>query len=97
MSKIEITYDDLQEVEGVDPSDIEHLKRQEDAIRNAIAKVGRSCGVRWMFSNEAGGEVFRLVAYSDRADCIAQFTRLDLAIAPDDFEKLITEGRRPCS
>lgn len=59
MSKIEVNYDDLQEVPGVDPVEIESLKTKEEAVRQAIAKIGRSCWVRWRFSSDERGDALR--------------------------------------
>ena len=97
MGRIEISYDDLQELSGVGSGDIVALRRHEEAIRSAVAKLGRSNSVRWTFAADQRGDFFRLVAYSDRSDCIAQFTRLDLTLASQDLEKLITLGKRPCT
>ncbi|REJ65674.1 MAG: hypothetical protein DWQ31_17195 [Planctomycetota bacterium] len=94
MSKIEINYDDVQ---GVDEVYVENLKQHEDAIRNAIAKIGRSTWVRWTCEEVGNGNLFfRLVSYSDRSDCIARISPLDLTLESDEFEKLITEGKRTC-
>jgi hypothetical protein len=94
MAKIDVSYTDL---EGIDPAYVERLQEQEHAVRQAVAKIGRSCSVRWVpFDTGQEHLFFRLTAYSDRADCIAQVSPLDLTLAPDAFEKLIVEGERPC-
>ena len=94
MGKIDVSYADL---EGIDPAYIERLREKEGAVRQAVAKIGRSTSVRWV-PLDAGQEhlFFRLTAYSNRADCIAQVSPLDLTLDADAFEKLIVEGKRPC-
>jgi hypothetical protein len=95
MAKIDVSYADL---DGIDPAYLEKLREKEHAVRQAVAKIGRSCSVRWV-RFDAGQErlFFRLTAYSDRADCIVQVSSLDLTLDPDAFEKLIVQGERPCS
>ena len=95
MGKIDVSYADL---EGISPAYIRKLREKEEAVRQAIARIGRSCSVRWV-PCAAGQEYlfFRLTAYSDRADCITQVLPLDLTLDADAFEKLIVEGQRPCS
>jgi len=94
MGKIDVSYADL---EGIDPAYVAKLREKEEAVRQAIAKIGRSCSVRWL-PFDAGQKhlFFRLTAYSDRADCIAQVSPLDLTLDADAFEKEIVEGKRPC-
>ena len=95
MGKIDVSYADL---EGIDPAYIGKLRGKEQAVRQAIAKIGRSCSVRWMpFDAGQKNLFFRLTAYSDRADCITQVSPLDLTLDADAFAKLIVEGQRPCS
>jgi hypothetical protein len=94
MGKIDVSYADL---EGIDAACLERLREKEEAVRQAVAKIGRSTSVRWVpFDAGQHHLVLRLTAYSNRADCIAQVTPLDLALDADAFEKLIVEGQRPC-
>ena len=94
MAEIDVSYADL---EGIDAAFVDRLREKEYAVRQAIAKIGRSCFVRWV-PFDAGQKhlFFRLTAYSDRADCIAQVSPLDLTLDSDVFERLIVEGKRPC-
>lgn len=94
MSRIVVSYDDLQ---GADPGYVQRLKDKESAVQQAMAKIARYVSVRWTIADDGQGHtLFRLFTY-DRSDCIAQFTPLDLTLDADVFEKLITEGKRPCS
>ena len=93
MSKIVVSYDDL---EGVDPGYLQRLKDKEHAVQQAMAKLARYTSVRWAVTDDAGHTLFKLLTY-DRANCIAQVAPLDLTLDADAFERLITEGRRPCS
>jgi hypothetical protein len=94
MSQIVVSYDDL---ENVDPGYIQRLKDKEQAVRQAMAKITRYVSVRWaVVEDGAGHTLFRLLTY-DRSDCIAQFTPLDVTLTAEAFEKLMTEGQRPCS
>lgn len=94
MSKIVVSYDDL---EGVDPGYLQRLNEKEHAVCQAMAKLARYTSVRWTETDDgAGHTLFKLLTY-DRANCIAQVTPLDLTLDAEAFEKLVTEGRRPCS
>lgn len=94
MSRIVVNYDDL---EGVDPGYVQRLKDKESAVRQAMANLARYTSVRWAVAEDgAGHTLFRLLTY-DRSDCIVRFTPLDLTLTAEAFEKLITEGQRPCS
>jgi hypothetical protein len=94
MSKIDVCYADL---DGINPTYITRFREKEQAVRQAIAKIGRSCSVRWVpFDGGRRHLFFRLTAHSDRDDCIAQVSALDLVLDADAFEKLIVEGQRPC-
>jgi hypothetical protein len=94
MSQIVISYDDLR---GADPGYVLRLREKEQAVRQAMAKIACYTSVRWAIAADgAGHTLFKLLTY-DRADCIGQFMPLDLTLTPDTFEKLITEGKRPCS
>lgn len=94
MAKIDVSYADLK---GIDPAYVARLREKEDVVRQAVAKIGRSCSVRWtpIFVGETN-LWFRLTAYSDRDDCIAQVSPLDLTLDAEVFEKVIVEGQRPC-
>jgi len=94
MGRITISYDDLV---GLDPAYIEKLRGKEEAVRKGITRIGRTVSVRWVPVSAAQEHLlFRLTAYSDRADGIAQFSPLDLALDNETFERLIVEGNRPC-
>ncbi len=93
MSKIAVSYDDLQDV---DPGYVQRLEDKEEAVRRAMAKIARYTSVRWASADDSAGHtLFRLLIY-DRSECIAQFSPLDLTLSSEAFEKLITEGKRPC-
>ena len=94
MSKIDINYDDLS---PAGYAHIAELQNQEDAIRRAVAGIGRSCSVRWLSNGAPTRIAFRLVAYGDRSDCIAEFHLPDFHLPPDSFAQLILAGERPCS
>jgi hypothetical protein len=95
MGKIDVSYDDLA---GICAAYIDKLRDKEEAVRQAIARIGRSCSVRWVpFDAGQNHLFFRLTAYPNRADCIAQVSPLDLTLDADTFEKLIVEGKRPCA
>ncbi len=94
MSEIVVSYEDLT---SVDPGYLQRLKEKEHAVRQAMAKLARYTSVRWTVTDDgAGHTLFKLLTH-DRANCIAQVAPLDLTLDADAFEKLITEGKRPCS
>jgi hypothetical protein len=94
MSQIMVDYDDLQDA---DPGYVQRLKGKEQVVRQAMAKLARDVSVRWTIADDGQGHtLFKLLTY-DRSDCIAQLTPLDLTLTDEAFEKLITEGQRPCS
>lgn len=93
MAKIEVSYDDL---EGVPPEYTEALRNKEHFVRQAVAIIGRNTSVRWVPHEDAQGHLwFRLTAYSDRSDCIAKISSLDVTLTACAFEELIALGKQP--
>jgi hypothetical protein len=95
MPRIDINYHDLR---GIHSAYVEKLKKREPVIRRALGKIGHDTSVRWLCIDDGTGNYrFRLVASTDRDNCIAEVLPLDLTLEPDQFEKLLAEGKRPCA
>jgi CheY-like chemotaxis protein len=88
---------DSEHLAGIDPQYVVALKRQDNAVRRALASIGMYTSVHWTATVDLDGTIlFRLIPYSEPETCIAQVTSLDLTLEPSLFEKLISEGARPC-
>jgi hypothetical protein len=96
MKHVEISYQNLQ---GADPAYVEKLTGIEHMVRRALEEMGRQdTSVRWLsIEDELHNHVFQLVASDDEVDCILQVAPLDLTLEPDEFERMLTEGRRSCT
>ena len=93
MERIGIDYRDL---EGVHPAYVEKLLEMEPAVRSALEEFAGATSVRWSCTDDGKGNYsFRLV--TDLDDCIAQVSPLDLTLEPEQFEKMLAEGKRSCS
>ena len=90
MSKIAVSYDDLQDV---DPGYVQRLKEKEEAVQRAMANIARYTSVRWMSGNDSEGTLSSGCSPTTEATA-SRFSPLDLTLESDAFEELITEGRR---
>ena len=93
MSKIAVSYDDLQDV---NPGYVQRLKEKEEAVQRAMAKIAHYTSVCWLSGDDSDERTFFWLLTYDRSDCIARFSPLDLTLESDAFEELITEGRLAC-
>ena len=71
MSKIAVSYDDLQDV---DPEYVQRLRDEEEAVQRAMAKIARYTSVRWMSADIGEGHTFFWLLTYDQSDCIAFFS-----------------------
>ena len=95
MSRTLIVYQGLH---GAHRDYVAKLKRREPMIRRALCDLGRpDTSVRWSYIDDGSRtDVFRLLASEDRNDCIFQVSPLDVTLDPEQFERMLAEGKRSC-